>query len=158
MDVVIAAAHPDDAGELLTVQRAAYLVEAQRYDDPHIAPLTETLDEVRAAIAGDPLVLVARTPTPRGDRLVGSVRGSVIDGTGRVARLAVAPDLHGHGIGRRLLAAVEAALAPRVTRFELFTGAHSDGNLHLYRTAGYVDLGHRPTPEGPGLTYLEKRV
>jgi ribosomal protein S18 acetylase RimI-like enzyme len=158
MDLVIAAAEPDDAGELLTVQRAAYLVEAQRYKDPLIPPLTETLDEVRAAIAGDAVVLVARVATAHGDRLVGSVRGTVIDSTGRVGRLAVAPDLHGHGIGRRLLTAVEAALAPRVTRFELFTGAHSDGNLHLYRTAGYVDLGHRSTPEGPGLTYLEKSV
>jgi hypothetical protein len=63
MNLVIAAAEPDDAGELLTVQRAAYLVEAQRYDDPHIAPLTETLDEVRAAISGDPLSFWS--PAPR---------------------------------------------------------------------------------------------
>ncbi|MBN1174950.1 MAG: hypothetical protein JXA67_22520 [Micromonosporaceae bacterium] len=36
----------DHAGEVLTLQRAAYATEAQRYRDPHLAPLVETLDEV----------------------------------------------------------------------------------------------------------------
>jgi ribosomal protein S18 acetylase RimI-like enzyme len=152
MDLVIADATPDDAGELLTVQRAAFLDEAQRYNAPCLPPLTETLGEVRAAIAGDTVVLVAHA----GHRLVGSVRGTVADGTGHVARLSVAPDLHGRGIGRRLLAALEARLKPQVTRFELFTGAASDGNLRLYRASGYTDMGHRPLTTGPGLTYLEK--
>ena len=154
MDIFIAPARPDDAGELLTVQRAAYLSEAQRYGDPHLPPLTETLAEVRAAIGSAAVVLVARA----GHRLIGSVRGNVLDDTGHIGRLAVAPDLHRLGIGRRLLAAVEAALAPRVTRFELFTGAASDANLHLYRSCGYTDRGHRATLHGPGLTYLEKPV
>jgi hypothetical protein len=39
-----------DAGELLTLQRAAYVVEAQAHDDPRLPPLTETLAEVRAEI------------------------------------------------------------------------------------------------------------
>ncbi|MDT7552926.1 MAG: hypothetical protein QOI16_1462, partial [Pseudonocardiales bacterium] len=30
---------PSDAGEVLTVQRAAYVTEAQRYAAPHIPPL-----------------------------------------------------------------------------------------------------------------------
>jgi ribosomal protein S18 acetylase RimI-like enzyme len=154
MDLVITEATTADAGELLTVQRAAYLVEAQRYDDPHLPPLTESLAEVRAAIADGTVVLVARA----GHRLVGSVRGTAADGTGYVGRLSVAPDLHGNGVGRRLLAAVETALKPRVTRFELFTGAGSDANLRLYRTNGYTEIGHRPMSKGPGLTYLEKSV
>ncbi len=154
MDVTIAPAVPGDAGEVLTVQRAAYLGEAQRYDDPHLPPLTETLDEVRAAITGDPVVLVARS----GHRLVGSVRGTVVGRTGRVGRLSVAPDLHGNGIGRRLLASIEAALAGRVARFELFTGAGSEANLRLYRSFGYTAYEHRATAGGPGLTYLEKSV
>jgi ribosomal protein S18 acetylase RimI-like enzyme len=154
MDLIIEPARPADAGEILTVQRAAYLAEAQRYGDPHLPPLTETLDEVRAAIAGDDAVLVARD----GHRLIGSVRARVADRAGRIGRLAVAPDLHGRGVGRLLLASVEAALAGRVTRFELFTGALSDGNLRLYRAAGYTDLGVRPDDVGPGLAYLEKRV
>ena len=153
MDVTIAPAGPGDAGELLTVQRAAYLLEGERYGSFRLPPLTETLTEVRADITGGSTVLVSRA----GPRLVGSVRGRVTGGTGHIGRLSVAPDLHGHGIGRRLLAAVEQVLAPRVARFELFTGA-SDANLGLYRSAGYVDLGVRLIDDGPGLAYLEKRV
>ena len=52
MTVEIERARPDDAGEVLTLQRAAFLCEAQRYDDPHLPMLTETLDEIAAVIAG----------------------------------------------------------------------------------------------------------
>ena len=152
MNVVISPAAVADAGELLTVQRAAYLVEAEHYNSFRLPPLTETLDEVRAALTDGTVVLVARL----GHRLVGAVRGRVDGDTGHIGRLCVAPDLHGHGIGRQLLAAMERALAGRVSRLELFTGATSEANLRLYRSAGYTDIGHRPLDSGPGLAYLEK--
>lgn len=152
MDVTIGPALPQDAGELLTVQRAAYLIEAERYASFRLPPLTETVDEVRAAIVGDDTVLVARA----GHRLVGSVRGRVADGVGHIGRLSVAPDLHGYGIGRRLLHAIEQTLGGRVSRLQLFTGAHSEENLRFYRRSGYADVGLRLIDAGPGLAYLEK--
>jgi ribosomal protein S18 acetylase RimI-like enzyme len=155
MDLVIVAADPADAGEIMTVQRAAFLIEGELNGSFTLPPMTETLDEIRAAIgADDTVVLVARL----GHRVVGSIRGVTDGRTGHVGRLAVAPDLHGQGIGRRLMAAIEAALAGRVTRFELFTGGTSEGNLRLYRSLGYVDIGWRPAAAAPGLAYLEKRV
>jgi GNAT superfamily N-acetyltransferase len=154
VEIVIGPAAPADAGELLTVQRAAYLAEAQRYGDLFLPPLTETLDEVRAVLAGGTVVLVAHA----GARLVGSVRGAVVGRDGLVGRLAVAPDQQGHGIGARLLAAVEAALAGRVDRFELFTGATSADNIRLYERSGYTVFDHRPSGDGPGLTFLEKKI
>jgi ribosomal protein S18 acetylase RimI-like enzyme len=80
----------------------------------------------------------------------------VADGTGHVGRLSVAPDLHGRGIGRQLMAAVEQALAGRVTRYEVFTGDTSERSLRLYRALGYREFTN-PAPVGPGLAYLEKR-
>jgi ribosomal protein S18 acetylase RimI-like enzyme len=155
MDLEIAVAGRGDAGEIMTVQRAAFLIEGELNGSFRLPPMTETLDEIRAAIgADDTVVLVARL----GHRIVGSIRGTVGDGTGHVARLAVAPDLHGQGIGRRLMAGIEAELAGRVTRFELFTGGTSESNLRLYRSLGYVDIGWRPAAAEPGLAYLEKRV
>lgn len=151
MDITVEPAVPADAGELMTVQRAAFLAEGRLNDSFTLPPLTETLDEVRASIGRD-TVLVARL----GHRLIGSVRGVVTGGTGYVGRLSVAPDLQGHGIGRRLMAAIEAALAGRVTRYELFTGATSEANLRMYRALGYVDIGWRPAAAAPGLAYLEK--
>jgi ribosomal protein S18 acetylase RimI-like enzyme len=154
MEITIGPASPADAGELMTVQRAAYLAEAERYGDFRLPPLTETTDEVRAVIASDTVVLVARA----GPRLVGSVRGRVAGRDGLIGRLAVAPDLQGRGIGRRLLAAVEAALADRVDRLALFTGATSTENIRLYERLGYAVFDHRPSGDGPGLTFLEKKI
>ncbi|WP_431936523.1 GNAT family N-acetyltransferase [Micromonospora sp. RP3T] len=151
-DVTIAPAVVADAGEILTVQRAAYLVEAQRYRDVFLPPLTETLDEVRAALAGPVVVLAAR----RGTRLVGSVRARLDGDTAHVGRLAVAPDQQGRGIGGRLLAAAEHACAGRVARFALFTGAQSADNLGLYARRGYRVVAHRPDENGNRLAVLEK--
>ncbi|NES12947.1 MULTISPECIES: GNAT family N-acetyltransferase [Micromonospora] len=151
-EVTIAPAGVADAGEILTLQRAAYLVEAQRYGDPFLPPLTETLDEVRAAIAGPTIVLAARL----GTRVVGSVRARVDGDTAHVGRLAVAPDLQGRGVGGRLLAAIEAACAGRVARFALFTGAQSAANLGLYDRRGYRVVAHRPDENGNRLAVLEK--
>ncbi|KKK07359.1 GNAT family N-acetyltransferase [Micromonospora sp. HK10] len=150
--VTITPAGVADAGEILTVQRAAYLVEAQRYADPFLPPLTETLDEVRAALAGPTIVLAAR----HGARLVGSVRARVDGDTAHVGRLAVAPDQQGRGVGGRLLAAVEDACAGRVARFALFTGAQSEQNLSLYARRGYRVVSHRLDENGNRLAVLEK--
>ena len=67
-DISLARAHLDDAGAILTVQRAAYVTEAQRYRDPFLPPLTETMDELSAVLRGDTIVLVARL----GARIVGA--------------------------------------------------------------------------------------
>ncbi|NYF57762.1 GNAT superfamily N-acetyltransferase [Micromonospora purpureochromogenes] len=151
-EVTVGAAGVADAGEILTVQRAAYVAEAQRYTDPLLPPLTETLDEVRAVLAGPTIVLAARA----GHRLVGSVRARVTGDTAHVGRLSVAPDQQGRGIGSRLLDAVESACAGRAARLELFTGAQSADNLRFYARHGYRIVGHRPDPNGVRLAVLEK--
>ncbi|MFG3555442.1 GNAT family N-acetyltransferase [Micromonospora sp. NPDC047557] len=148
----IAPAAVADAGEILTVQRAAYLTEAQHYADPFLPPLTETLDEVRAVLAGPMTVLTARL----GHRLVGSVRARLDGDTSHIGRLSVAPDQQGRGIGVRLLAAIEAACPAEVALFTLFTGADSTRNLRLYQRRGYRVVAHRPDPNGVRLAVLEK--
>ncbi|WP_406067481.1 GNAT family N-acetyltransferase [Micromonospora sp. NBC_01638] len=141
-----------DAGEILTVQWAAYLSEAQHYSDPFLPPLTETLDEVAAVLAGPTIVLAARL----GHRLVGSVRAHLDGDIAHVGRLSVAPDQQGRGVGARLLAAIEEACSGRVARFTLFTGAGSARNLQLYQRHGYRIVAHRPDPNGNPLAVLEK--
>ena len=155
MEIVIGPAREADAGEVLTVQRAAFLAEGALNNSFTLPPLTETLDEVRAALT-DPatVVLVARL----GHRIVGSVRATLTGRTGHIGRLAVAPDLQGQGLGGRLATAIEQALAGRADRFELFTGATSEANLRLYRKLGYVPTGWGPGAAPVGITYLEKRV
>ncbi|WP_291409775.1 GNAT family N-acetyltransferase [Actinophytocola sp.] len=142
------------AGEVLTVQRAAYVVEAQRNGSVHLPPLTETLDELRADLAADLLAFGAWL----GPRLVGSVRGRPDGDRMEVARLSVAPDMQRRGIGRRLLATVEAAAPPAVRTFWLVTGARSEDNLRMYAKAGYAVVGERADAAGVAIVVLYKLV
>lgn len=146
----LAAAH---AGEALTVQRAAYVSEAQHYDAPRIPPLTETLDELRADLMSG----VPAFGAWDGARLAGSVRGRVDGDRMEVARFSVAPDLQGHGIGRALLAAVEEAAPHEVRTFWLITGADSEDNLRMYRKAGYDIVAETTDAVGVALVVLEKK-
>lgn len=71
-----------------------------------------------------------------------------------------APRLQGHGLGARLLRAVEEALAgdTATTRFRLHTGHKSESNLRLYRKAGYTQVGGRTASDGVRLVILEKEA
>ncbi|GII02522.1 GCN5 family acetyltransferase [Planobispora takensis] len=149
---VIERAEPGDAGEILTVQRAAYVSEAQLYGDPFIPPLVESVEQVRkAAEAG--AVLVARD----GGRVVGAVRGQLSGTTCLVGRLVVAPDMQGRGIGGALLAALHEE-NPGALAFDLFTGHLSEGNLRLYRRHGYRETRRERMSDHLTLVHLRRRV
>ncbi|MEV5324027.1 GNAT family N-acetyltransferase [Nonomuraea fastidiosa] len=133
---MIEQAVPDDAGEVLTLQRAAYVSEAQLYGDPYIPPLVESLEQVRKVIE-DAVVLKA----VEAGRIVGAVRGRLAGTTCLVGRLIVAPDLQGRGIGTALLRALHERV-PQAQAFDLFTGHLSEANLRFYRRLGYRET-HR---------------
>ena len=95
-------------------------------------------------------MLVARL----GTRFVGAVRGVVDGSVCHVGRLVVAPDLQGRGIGRRLLLAIEQH-AP-ASRFTLFTGHRSVGNLGLYRSVGYEVVREDQVTDTLTLVHLDK--
>ena len=141
-----------DAGEILTVQRAAYLTEAQLYGDPFIQPLVESLDQLRTLLDGDTIILKAT----RDGRLVGSVRATVQEQTCLIGRLVVVPDLQGEGIGTRLMEAVEAEVAGSVTSLVLFTGHLSAGNLKLYKRLGYAEYRRERVSDQLVLVHLRK--
>jgi tRNA (guanine37-N1)-methyltransferase len=142
--VIVRAAEPADVGELFTLQRACWVAEAQDNDALDIPPLVEDLDEVRRSLARWTSLVVRA-----GDRLIGSVRGRLLDDgqrpvrTWEIGRLMVAPDLKGRGLGRWLLEQAEAMAPEQAERFELNTGASSAANIRRYRGAGY-----RPAYDG----------
>jgi tRNA (guanine37-N1)-methyltransferase len=147
-DVEVRPVEPADAGELLTLQRACWVQEQQANPEVEIDALTETLDDVRTWIA-EGTVLVARSA----GRLVGAVRGRLHEDVWDVGRLMVAPDLHGRGLGRALLARIEGLAPPEVTGFELFTGAGSLRNQRMYKKAGYRMRGEIR----PGVVRMTKK-
>ena len=59
-----------------------------------------------------------------------------------VEAIAVLPELHGHGIGSRLLAfAEQVALRLGLRSVRLFTSGEISGNLSFYRRHGYHETG-----------------
>ncbi|GAA0687553.1 GNAT family N-acetyltransferase [Kitasatospora atroaurantiaca] len=156
MSVIISVASEEDAEQILKLQYLGYQSEAELYGDWAIEPLTQTLDSLRAELA-ERHVLVARL----GDEVVGTVRGRVDEhGTAKIGRLVVHPRMQRHGLGGRLLDAVERLLQSEypVTSFELFTGHRSLGNLRLYARHGYQQRGVREVSRRLSIVTLEKPV
>ncbi|MER7517541.1 GNAT family N-acetyltransferase [Streptomyces sp. NPDC126499] len=152
MSVTISAADAQDAEHILKLQYLCYQREAEIYQDWSIEPLTQSLDALRAELV-EGRGFVARL----GDEIVASVRGRLDeDGTVRISKLIVHPRLQRHGLGGRLLDAIESHFAgepaPAAKRFQLFTGHRSEGNLRLYRSKGYEQVATRQI--GPRLTLV----
>jgi putative acetyltransferase len=63
-------------------------------------------------------------------------------GQGELKRMFVDPAVRGHGIGRALLDAIEAAArAEGVRLLQLETGIHNHAAISLYRRCGYRERG-----------------
>ena len=152
-DLEVRPATRADAGELFTLTRACWLQEQWANPGVAIPALEESFDDaVRGLDEWTTLVAVA------GARIVGSARGRVDGPDGDVwdiGRVMVAPDLQGRGLGRHLLALVEAAAPAEVTSYSLFTGAGSVDNIRMYKRAGYRLRG--PALGTDGAVVMTKR-
>lgn len=150
-ELTIVRANPEDAEEILALQKLAYQSEARLYNDWSIPPLVQTLLSIREEFA-DKVFLKAMI----GPRITGSVRARAEDGLCRIGRLIVHPQYQHRGIGSRLMHEVEAAF-PDAARFELFTGSRSGSNIRLYEKCGYTVSRTQPLSASVSLVFLEKR-
>jgi ribosomal protein S18 acetylase RimI-like enzyme len=152
--VTISAASAQDAESILKLQYLCYQSEAELYGDYTIEPLTQTLDDLRAELDRGH-ALVARL----GDEVVASVRGTIdTTGTTRIAKLIVHPRMQRHGLGGRLLDAIELhfAAVPAARRYQLFSGHRSERGLRLYRSRGYEPVATEEVGPRLRLITLEK--
>ena len=151
LDLQLRPTGPADAGELLTLQRAAFITEAQVYGDPHLPALVQTLADLERELATSTGLKAVWN-----HRMVGAIRGRIEPPTCYVGRLVVAPDLHGRGIGTRLMTAFEQQVAPEVERFELYIGSLSMANLRLYERLGYREFRRERTRPSVEFVFMEK--
>ncbi|WP_144877135.1 GNAT family N-acetyltransferase [Microbacterium sp. 1.5R] len=145
----IAPLRPEDAGEVMTLQRAAFVSEAQIYGSADMPPLTQTLAEVEAELRSGS-GFGARVD----GRLVGAIRFTEDERMLLIGRIAIAPDMQGEGIGRSLLTAAEEASAAETA--ELFTGSLSEANIRLYEACGYTESDRIPQGDGTDQVFLRK--
>ena len=150
----------------------ALAIRQERPDQPDVIALIEALDAYANALYPpesnhlldigalcDPAVtfLVVRD----GSEAVGC--GAVLRdrrGWGEVKRMYVRPDQRGRGIGRRVLAEIDAiARDSRFPMLRLETGIHNTEALALYRRAGFAECtafgDYAPDPLS---VFMEKRV
>jgi ribosomal protein S18 acetylase RimI-like enzyme len=123
------------ARALLSLQRAAYAVEASIIGDDRIPPLRETLDELRAA----PLRWLGAFD---GRRLVGAIARTEDHSEVDIHRLVVDPAAHRRGVGRALVREV-LALAGGHRRTIVATGRANLPARALYESLGFVPAGER---------------
>ena len=136
---MLSLARPDDAAELLVLQRCCWVAEAIANDTLDIAALHEALADVRAWIAE------WSTWCVRVDgRLVGAVHARQDGATWEIGRLMVAPDLGGRGLGRWLLQFAEDQAPAGVGRSRSSLAAKSGRNIAMYERAGYRRGGAAP--------------
>nr|BFD90094.1 GNAT family N-acetyltransferase [Kitasatospora sp. Xyl93] len=154
MSVIISAATAEDAEQILKLQYLGYQPEAELYGDWAIEPLTQSLESLRAELS-EQHFLVARL----GDEVVGTVRGHVgADGVARIGRLVVHPRMQRHGLGGRLMDALERDMAQHgpVNAYRLSTGHRSLGNLRLYARQGYRQTRVEQVNSRLSVVHLEK--
>ncbi len=149
--ITISAMQSTDAGEILTIQRAAFVSEALIYGDPKMPALVQTLDELKSEMT-DALGWVARI----GPRLVGVIRARESEGVLLIGRIAIAPDVQGYGIGKALLDAAERH--SHASEAELFTGSLSEANIRLYERCGYRIAERVDNADGTAQVFMRKRL
>jgi ribosomal protein S18 acetylase RimI-like enzyme len=120
----------DNAEEILKLQKLAYQIEAERYNDYNIPPLKQTIEEIKKQF-NTHIFLKAVSE----GKIIGTVRAHEENETCYIGKLAVLPEKQNQGIGTALMREIEKCFTPK--RFELFVGSKSDNNIHLYQKLGY---------------------
>lgn len=148
--IVIRTATAADAAVIADLTRRAFASQCELYGVTDLPPMADTAESVLHAIDGG-VVLVATLD----DRVIGSVRGEMVEGVCLVGRLVVEPELQGAGVGRALSMAIETHF-PEAPRFEIFTGHLSAGPLHLYESLGYIREREQQVADEVTLVFLGK--
>lgn len=150
MNIELVQATPEDASEILALQKIAYQKEATLYDDWNIPPLTQSLPEIQNEFKTSIFIKAIV-----GARIIGSVRASLDSDTCKIGRLIVHPEYQRKGIGSLLIQNIESQF-PNTKRSELFTGTKSVDNIRLYRKLGYVECSQKDLSPKVCIVFMEK--
>ncbi|OLN21193.1 GNAT family N-acetyltransferase [Domibacillus antri] len=139
-----------DAEEILSLQKLAYVSEAEIYNDYTIHPLTQTLEESKQSFESSLVLKYVED-----GNIIGSVRAFEKEGICYIGKLMVHPDHQNKGIGRRLMQEIESRFPGAV--YELFTGSKSVKNISLYEKLGYKGFKQEKLPvEDTVFLYMRK--
>ena len=142
--------HRQEVLQLLSVQMAAYMVEARLIGFDDIPPLKDSVDSLRQS--GEVFYGYFS-----GRELWGAISykrdGAVLD----IHRLMVHPEHFRQGVASCLLQFVET-VESGVKKITVSTGAKNHPAKNLYRHFGYVEVDERELPEGVKMSFFEKAI
>jgi len=151
-EITLEKAAPDDAGEILALQKLAYQSETEFYGDFAIPILTETIEAMREDFKHADFFKAVMH-----GRIIGSVC-VVSDGPkGSIERLIVNPVYRHHGVGRKLIEYVEKHFA-EVNRFEVSIPGRSRRNIIFYEGLRFQIFKKEKTSDGAEKVYMKKEV
>jgi len=149
--MIIEEASESDLQEILDLQKLAFQIQGEIYNDFTIPPLVQTLEEIK-----NDFLLQVFLKTEKDGKIIGSVRGFKIDDSCYIGRLIVHPDYQNQGIGSKLLNEIERAFTT-VSRYELFTGHKSEKEIYFYQKQGYSIFKKEKVDEILTMVYFEKK-
>ncbi|MCC8146642.1 MAG: GNAT family N-acetyltransferase [Bacteroidales bacterium] len=130
-NILIQQASFEDLQEILSLQKKAFLSEAEAHGNYEIEPLLQTYESICADY--DRYLFLKAVSGPK---IVGSVKSRQSLDTVWIGKLMVDQDFRKKGIAKRLLKEVESYY-PFIRKFQLFTAATSFHNILLYQSQGY---------------------
>jgi len=131
--MIVRAATTVDFGEMFTLQRAAFVDEAQLFGTPDVPALSESFKEFKQRLSNSD-TWVATDDT----RIIGAVSLREYRGVPDVERLMVAPDRRGEGVSSALLTALEnAASKANHTSLQLVVAELAVKNQSIYEHLGW---------------------
>jgi len=148
--VTISLSNIKEVQDILALQKLAYQSEAEIYNDYSLAPLTQTLEELKDDF-GKKIFLKA----VMNRQIVGSVRAYFKDDSCYISRLVVNPLYQNLGIGRKLLDRIERYF-PAAKRYEVFTWHDSKRNIYFYKKNGYKMFKREKLTESRDNVFLER--
>ncbi len=142
----------DDLGQILKLQKKAFITEAELYENHVIGPMVQTIESIQ-----DDFMNYTFIKAVYKNLIIGSVKGRQTGGICRIGRLIVEPEFQNKGIGKKLMNHIEKEF-PNAKQYRIFTGNKSIKNIYLYQSLGYQkseeDTGI-DNPDGQ-LVYLTK--
>lgn len=117
----------EDAAEVVTPARAAYVTEAKLYAAVRLPALAQSLVDLRGAMEQG----LAFKAAQASERVVGAVRPRFDDDILHVGRLRIAQDQQGEGVGNALLHRVEREAPAGTANCAVLSRHLSSANLRL---------------------------
>ncbi len=146
----IVEATKEDLKDILQLQKSAFIMQAEIYDDYSIPPLQQTYSDLEEEFTSYTFLKVVSN-----SEIIGSLRYIVKDEICHVEKVIVHPRFQNRGIGSSLLKYVEDVNSS-ITKFQLFTGSKSEGNIFLYQRHGYEITSRKRVSQNITLLFMEK--